>query len=196
MGLVKAQMSFYHDSVGARAHNEVFEVQNEQVCAELEQLGYVQKASAEEVQAHEQQKQLQQQMGQKQALTNEAIATAQHAQNVEANAHTQNVAQLRQQARQQAEQLSEITTEDLKNYLHVYHAEDDAMISAILIAAKSFVKNYTGLSSDNLDISEDLSMAVFILGSELYDNRVFTVDKATVNPVIQTILDMHSVNLL
>ncbi len=111
MGLVKAQMSFYHDSVGARAHNEVFEVQNEQVCAELEQLGYVQKASAEEVQAHEQQKQLQQQMGQKQALTNEAIATAQHAQNVEANAHTQNVAQLRQQARQQAEQQAQQQTQ-------------------------------------------------------------------------------------
>ena len=33
--------------------------------------------------------------------------------------------------------ISEITIKDLKNYLHVYHAEDDNLISAILIAAKS-----------------------------------------------------------
>lgn len=92
--------------------------------------------------------------------------------------------------------ISEVTIDELKAYLHVYHAEDDTLISAILIAAKAFVKSYTGLSTENLDISEDLSMAVFILGSELYDNRVYTVDKATVNPVIQAILDMHSVNLL
>lgn len=92
--------------------------------------------------------------------------------------------------------ISEIEISDLKNYLHVYHTEDDKLITAILIAAKSFVKNYTGLSSENLDISEDLSMAVFILASELYDNRVYTVENNNVNPVIEAILNMHSVNLL
>jgi N12 class adenine-specific DNA methylase len=92
--------------------------------------------------------------------------------------------------------ISEITIVELKNYLHVYHTEDDNLISAILITSKAFVKNYTGLSNENLNISEDLTMAVFILASELYDNRSYTVDKTSVNPVIQTILDMHSVNLL
>lgn len=92
--------------------------------------------------------------------------------------------------------ISEIALTDVKNYLHIYHAEDDNLISAILISAKSFVKNYTGLSAENMDISEDLSMAVFILVSELYDNRVYTMDKATVNPVIEAILNMHSINLL
>lgn len=92
--------------------------------------------------------------------------------------------------------ISEITIVELKNYLHIYHMEDDNLISAILIASKAFVKNYTGLSDENLDTSEDLTMAVFILASELYDNRTYTVDKTSVNPVIQTILNMHSVNLL
>jgi uncharacterized phage protein (predicted DNA packaging) len=96
--------------------------------------------------------------------------------------------------------ISEITIVELKNYLHVYHTEDDNLISAILIASKAFVKNYTGLTDDSLnmsgDSSDDLSMAVFILASELYDNRSYTVDKTSVNPVIQTILNMHSVNLL
>jgi hypothetical protein len=95
--------------------------------------------------------------------------------------------------------INEITISDLKNYLHVYHTEDDKLLTAILLASKAFVKNYTGLSDDNLnisDLSDDLSMVIFILASELYDNRTYTVDSANVNPVIQTILSMHSVNLL
>jgi 5-enolpyruvylshikimate-3-phosphate synthase len=92
--------------------------------------------------------------------------------------------------------ISQITITELKNYLHVYHTEDDKLLEAILVAAKAFVRNYTGLSPDMLDISEDLSMAVFILGAELYDNRVYTVENTSVNPAIQAILNMHSVNLL
>jgi hypothetical protein len=92
--------------------------------------------------------------------------------------------------------ISKITIDDIKNYLHVYHAEDDKLIEAILVASKAFVKNYTGLPIEQLDISEDLSMAVFILSAELYDNRVYTVENTSVNPAIQAILNMHSVNLL
>lgn len=92
--------------------------------------------------------------------------------------------------------ISEVTITELKNYLHVYHTEDDNLLTAILVAAKSFVRNYTGLAAENLDISEDLTMAVFILGAELYDNRVYTVDNTSINPAIQAILNMHSVNLL
>lgn len=92
--------------------------------------------------------------------------------------------------------ISEISLIDVKNYLHVYHDEDDKLITAILYAAKSFVRNYTGLPDEKLNISDDLSVAVFIISAELYDNRVYTMDNTDVNPVIQTILDMHSVNLL
>jgi len=92
--------------------------------------------------------------------------------------------------------ISEIATKDIKDYLHVYHDEDDALISAILVASKSFVKNYTGLTNEGLDAKDDLSMAVFILSSELYDNRAYTVENNNVNPVIEAILGMHSVNLL
>lgn len=97
--------------------------------------------------------------------------------------------------------ISEITVADIKNYLHVYHTEDDKLIEAILNASKAFVKNYTGLGIDalgidQLDISEDLSLAVFILSAELYDNRVYTVENNNVNPAIQAILNMHSINLL
>jgi uncharacterized phage protein (predicted DNA packaging) len=92
--------------------------------------------------------------------------------------------------------INEITLKDIKDYLHVYHNEDDTLISAILTASRSFVKSYTGLTNESLDSKDDLSMAVFILSSELYDNRTYTVENNNVNPVIEAILGMHSVNLL
>lgn len=93
--------------------------------------------------------------------------------------------------------VSKITVSDLKNYLNVSHSEDDNLLIAILSAVKSFVSNYTGLSADRLDSSEDLSIAVFILSAELYDNRIYNIDATTkINPVISILLDMHSVNLL
>ncbi len=92
--------------------------------------------------------------------------------------------------------ISEITIEDVKNYVNVFHNEDDNLFTAILVAAKTFVSSYTGLSAENLDVSEDLSMAVFVLSSELYDNRAYNVDAVKINPVIETILSMHSINLL
>ena len=52
MGLVQAQMAFYHDSVGTKAQNEIFEVQNENLCAELESAGYVKKLEADQAQTH------------------------------------------------------------------------------------------------------------------------------------------------
>lgn len=105
MALVKAKMAFYHDSVGTHANNEVFEVRNEKVCAELERAGYVQKVEGQEAQAHEQRQKLQQEVGKRNGLTNEAVSLANHVHNVEANNHTEQVKQMRQQqASQEAQQ--------------------------------------------------------------------------------------------
>lgn len=108
MALVKAKMSFYHDKVGTRALDEVFEVQNEQLVGELEQAGYIQRAEGEAVQAHEQAKNLQQQVGQVNALTNEAVSMASHEHNQKTLQDQQNFAQVRQQTSHHALQ-QEIT---------------------------------------------------------------------------------------
>jgi hypothetical protein len=103
--------------------------------------------------------------------------------------------------------ISEITINDLKDYARVDHIEDDTLFNAILIACKSYISNYTGLPllddpsttdvvENNCDAHEDLTIALFILSNELYDNRSFTVQDNKVNVVIKSILDMHSINLL
>lgn len=92
--------------------------------------------------------------------------------------------------------ISEVTTTDLKEYAHVYNNDDDKLFSNILAACKSYIKNYTGLSIEQMDTKEDLTIALMVLSNEMYDNRTFTVQDDKVNKVIKSILDMHSINLL
>jgi uncharacterized phage protein (predicted DNA packaging) len=92
--------------------------------------------------------------------------------------------------------ISEVKKEELKSYAHIYHDEDDTLFESILIAGKSYIKAYTGLDDTQLNTKEDLTIVLFVLSNEMYDNRTFTVDDDKVNPVIKSILDMHSINLL
>jgi uncharacterized phage protein (predicted DNA packaging) len=92
--------------------------------------------------------------------------------------------------------ISQVTIQELKEYAHVYHDEDNKLFTSILPACKSYIKGYTGLTTDKMDEKEELTIALFVLSNELYDNRTFTVENDKVNIVIKSILDMHSVNLL
>jgi hypothetical protein len=97
MALVKAKMSFYHDEVGTRAMDEMFEIQSEQLVTKLEQAGYIQKVQGEALTAFEQTKTLEQEVGMRNALTNEAVSMATHEHNMKTLQDQQNFAQVRQQ---------------------------------------------------------------------------------------------------
>lgn len=92
--------------------------------------------------------------------------------------------------------ISEVTITDLKEYANVDHALDDKLFQMILIATKSYIKSYTGLNTEQLDNKEDLTIALMILANEMYDNRAYTVENDKANKVVNSILDMHSINLL
>ncbi|KQL54514.1 hypothetical protein AN964_14080 [Heyndrickxia shackletonii] len=92
--------------------------------------------------------------------------------------------------------ISDVTIDDLKEYAHVYHNEDDKLFTSILAAGKSYIKGYTGLSIEKMDELEDITIVLFVLSNEMYDNRTFSVQDDKVNFVVKSILDMHSINLL
>lgn len=92
--------------------------------------------------------------------------------------------------------ISEVTIIDLKEYANVSHNLDDVLFNTILIGAKAYIKSYTGLSNEKLDEKEDLTIALMILANEMYDNRAYTVENDKANKVVNSILDMHSINLL
>lgn len=96
--------------------------------------------------------------------------------------------------------VSEITVQKLANYLKLDYlsleAEEIDEIAVFLQAAISFIQNYTGLTIDEIDTHEDMTIAVYVLVQDMYDNRSYYVDKNNLNNVVETILNMHAVNLL
>lgn len=98
----------------------------------------------------------------------------------------------------QIAKVSEVTSTDLAEYLRVGEvtASEEGFLNTIIGAATAYMCKYTGLTSEQLDESSDLVTALFVLAHDMYDNRALYVDTAHVNQAVQSILDMHSVNLL
>lgn len=96
--------------------------------------------------------------------------------------------------------VSEITLKDICRQIRTdeaYLLEDDrGYLATLQKAAVGYVKGYTGLDEATIDIHEDITIAVLVLISDMYDNRQMTVDKNNVNRVVDTILGMYCENLL
>jgi len=94
--------------------------------------------------------------------------------------------------------VSEITVTHLINYLRLgdASAEDSALLEVFLGVAKAYIFSYTGLGPNALDLHNEISIAVFVLVQDMFDNRVNYVDKANPNRTVETILGLHRVNLL
>lgn len=94
--------------------------------------------------------------------------------------------------------VSDITVTDVTDYLRIPEvtAEDTALLTTALNVAKEFVKSYTGLDDEGMDAHEDLVIVIYVLCSSMYDNRAYYVDKSNINNVVESILNLHSINLL
>jgi uncharacterized phage protein (predicted DNA packaging) len=92
--------------------------------------------------------------------------------------------------------ISEVTLQDVKDYCKIEYSDDDVIINSILIASKSYIKNYTGLTDETVDLKEDLTIALLVLCNDMFENREFIVQKDKINLVVKSILDMHSTNYL
>lgn len=92
--------------------------------------------------------------------------------------------------------VSEITFQDVAEYLRLPEvtASDQAMLNSLIGIAKDFITKYTG--RDDLDEFQDFVIVVFVLCQDMWDNRTLYVDKTNLNYVIESIIGMHSINLL
>lgn len=96
--------------------------------------------------------------------------------------------------------VSEITIKDVADYLRLdnyVESENETYLNV----AKNYISSYTGIpiineDGESLDDFPDFVIVVYVLCQDMYDNRTMYVDKSNVNKVVQTILDMHSRNLL
>ena len=94
--------------------------------------------------------------------------------------------------------VSDIAYTDVAEYLRLTELSetDINMLNTLLNVAKGYVADYTGRTAAEIDTFPDFVIAVYILVQDMWDNRAYYVDKSNVNVVVQSILDLHSVNLL
>lgn len=94
--------------------------------------------------------------------------------------------------------VSDVTSADLAEYLRVGEVteSEEGFLKTIIGAATAYMCKYTGLDAEQLDGSQDFVVVLLVLCQDMYDNRAMYVDSSNVSLTVQSILDMHSVNLL
>lgn len=99
---------------------------------------------------------------------------------------------------QEITKVSEITYNDLVDYIRIvdFADEDINTLNNLLNVAKTFISSYTGHTIEELDNYQDFVIVVLILCQDMWDNRTLYVEKSNLNRVVETILGMHSTNLL
>ncbi len=93
--------------------------------------------------------------------------------------------------------LSEITPEIVKDYCGISDDDSNQIVDVLMSFAKAYITGYTGLSTEEIDLHEDLTTAFMVLVNDMYTQRDFTLSfQKQVNPVVKTILGLYSVNYL
>lgn len=94
--------------------------------------------------------------------------------------------------------ISQITAQDLADYIRISDVTQDDLntLNTLLTVAKEYICQYTGRTLEDLDTLSDVVIVVFILCQDMYDNRTLYVDSSNANKVVESILGLHSVNLL
>lgn len=98
----------------------------------------------------------------------------------------------------QIDKVSDVTSADLAAFLRICEVTpyEDGYLSTLIGAATAYMCKYTGLTTAQLDESQDFVPALLVLCQDMYDNRALYVDSANVSRMVQGTLDMHSINLL
>lgn len=93
--------------------------------------------------------------------------------------------------------VSDITSTDLAEYLRLDATEEDLnTLNSLLSVAINYVKQYTGRTDEELDTLGDVPIVIFILVQDMWDNRTLYPESNNANKVVESILGLHSVNLL
>ena len=94
----------------------------------------------------------------------------------------------------------EVTTdllEEIKNYLNVFHKEDDMLIKSLATAGIEYIKDYTGLTTEEVSEKQNsLKVALFLICAEGYDYRGQAKPMYKQNLLLTSILNLHSKNYL
>lgn len=86
---------------------------------------------------------------------------------------------------------------ELKEFINVYHNDDDILITSLANFSVNYIKDYTGLNDEQIgEKKESLKIALFLIVADLYDNRGQQNLQYKTNLMLKSILDLYCVNYL
>ncbi|UZP04874.1 phage gp6-like head-tail connector protein [Clostridium botulinum] len=91
--------------------------------------------------------------------------------------------------------INEVKTDLLINYCNAYD-EDKQLLEIFKDASVDYIKSYTGLTDEEINTKNDLTIALLVLVSGMFDSRSVEADKEKVNLILDGILGLHSKNLV
>lgn len=87
--------------------------------------------------------------------------------------------------------------QELKEFLNIFHDDDDTLLKSFVNFANNYIKDYTGLTSEQIqEKRESFKIALFLIVSDLYDNRGQQNLQYKRNLMLSSILDMYCMNYL
>lgn len=94
--------------------------------------------------------------------------------------------------------VSDLTTDIAATFCRIDDdATDKILVERMFLpAAKEYIKNHTGLTDEEMDLYEDIPVAVCALCSHMYDNRSAEVTSEKVNQVVMDIIGKYDKNLI
>ena len=92
--------------------------------------------------------------------------------------------------------ISEVTLDIVKDSVGCSDSDSDTLFSIYQAAALNFIVGYTGLTTEEIDAHEDITIAYLCLIGDMFANRYSTVDNDKLNPTVQQILALYAVNYL
>lgn len=92
--------------------------------------------------------------------------------------------------------LSQVTQDVVCQYLRLPDGCDPYLMEGIMDSARSYILAHTGLTPEQADEHDDLVMAYLLLCQDMYDNRSAAQDEKSVNRTLDTILGLHTRNLV
>ena len=94
--------------------------------------------------------------------------------------------------------VSQITPQDLAEYCRLVDPDTDDLstLNSMLTVAKCYAAEYTGRTIQELDSYRDMVIVILVLVQDMWDTRSLYIDKDSANKVVESILGLHSVNLL
>ncbi len=91
--------------------------------------------------------------------------------------------------------INEVTIDLLVNYCNAYD-EDKQLLEIFKDASVDYIKSYTGLTDEEINNKNDLTIALLVLVSGMFDSRSVEADKTNINLILDGILGLHSKNLV